>query len=490
MIKIRNPFLALRIFLSRGNSQLLAASVIVALAIALSVPMVTRLFEWSDLAMLVAVSIALILVVHVFTHPVATNPKLLTWRTGLIIWAFLLSSEQFFLRHMTSATEALDSSFAGAAYGEAGAWLVCALVIFLVMVRLGSFPFLWSGNFRFLWLFVAWCFVSSFYSPARVLAFAWLFKLILAVLVLQMCASGMRNRDDIRTFLLATFCGFVLLTLLPVFHGIVTGQPAFADDGRLDYFDHPVHGSQWAGITLLLALTVFEKRVEVASVWVTISAIIMVASGGKAGIIAAVMSATILLALRRNVRHALLLVVGLSVIAWMVLSLTPVSHYIEDYAESGAATSLTGRTNLWGAAVPMIMQNPLLGHGYMSSRFISQSTDLEDFNWAPSQMHNSFLEITYTGGIVGLILLLSLHYQIGRQLWTAVRSGGTLAAAGFALYVDVLLQSWVEGSVAGKASDNFLLLVALVVVSEKIAHCEKSADAPHFFQAGALARVS
>jgi O-antigen ligase len=476
-------FLFLRQFFSRAKSELIATAVIVGLMIAVSVPFATRLVEMDDIVMLAGVSVALIFVVHAFAHHIATNTRLLMWRVGLILWAFLLSAEQFFLRPMTSAMGAADSSFAGAAYAEAGTWLVCALVIFVVIVRVrGSFPPLWSNNFRFVWLFVAWCFVSSFYSPARLLALAWVFKLTLAVLALQMCSFGIRNRNDIRTFLLANFWGFLLLTILPVIHGIITGQRPFGDDGRLDYFDHPVHGSQWAGITLLLALIVFEGRVKMASIWVIICAAIMLASGGKAGTLAALICGTMLIILRRNVRHALLLVFGLGVITWTVFSFTPVSRYIEDYSDSGAAISLTGRTTLWSAAMPMIMQKPIFGHGYMSSRFISQSNDLQDFNWEPSQLHNSFLEITYTGGIVGLMLLLGLHYRIGKRLWPAVKSGGVGAAAGV-LYMNVLLQSWVEGSVAGKATDNFLLLIALVMLSEKIVHLEPLTDTSHFLRA-------
>jgi O-antigen ligase len=489
---LSHPFSFLRISGLRGNGPFLAGAGVIALAIAFLVPVVARLFEPSDLAMLVAVSVLLILAVQVFTYPVTNNPKLLTWRVGLILWAFLLSCEQFFFRSMSSATAALDSNFAGAAYAEAGTWVVCALLIFLVIARGGggSLAHPWSGNFRFLWLFVAWCFVSSFYSPARPLAFAWLFKLILALLVLKMCSSGIHDRNDIRTFLLATFWGFALLTLLPVFHGVITGHKAFAEDGRLDYFDHPVHGSQLAGITLLLALIVFEGRPKLIAVWMAITAVIMVASGGKAGLLAAMICATMLFILRRHVHHALLLVVGLGAVAWAVLSYTPVSGYMEEYSDSGAVISLTGRTELWKAGMPMIMQSPIAGHGYMSSRFISQSNDMEDFNWAPSQMHNSFLEIAYTGGILGLILLLSLHYRIGTQLTAAVKSSAAFAAAGLALYADVLMQSWVEGSVAGKASDNFLLLMALLMMSEKIVQFEKPAKTPHFIRAGALAGIS
>jgi O-antigen ligase len=162
------------------------------------------------------------------------------------------------------------------------------------------------------------------------------------------------------------------------------------------------------------------------------------------------------------------MLVGVTALAVTVLVYTPVSQYLKIYLESNAAGTLTGRTDLWDASMPMILEKPLFGHGYMSSRFMSLSDRLESFNWQPTQAHNSFLEIAYTNGAVGLILLLTLHYLVVRHLWAGFKQHRLLAAGALVLYVDLLLQSAVEGSVAGKPSDCFMLLLALVMVSEKL----------------------
>jgi hypothetical protein len=422
-------------------------------------------------SLLVAVvSLSLLLAILAGTIRVAKQDiELLTWRAGLILWAFLLGSQQFFLRPSTPADEALNYGYAAAAYGEAVTWLVCGLVILVIYAR--SHKQLleaWSGNFKFIVLFTLMCCFSASYSPSRLLALAWFFKLVLVVLVLNMCSKGMQTSNGVRTFLLSTFWGFVMLMAVPVIKGVVTGQQAFLPDGRLSYFDHPVHGSQWAGVALLLALIVFAERRRFVIAWGSISATIMLVSGGKAGIIAALLSAVLLFTLRRKPGHALLMLVGVSVLGIMVVAYTPLAQYLKIYSESGATLTLTGRTQLWDASMPMILEKPLFGHGYMSSKFMSLSVGLEAFNWNPTQTHNSFLEIAYTNGAVGLILLLTLHYLVLRYSWTAFKQRRLFAASVLALYVDVLLQSSVEGSVAGKPSDSFMLLLALVVISEKL----------------------
>jgi O-antigen ligase len=458
----------------RLNSRIVAVAGVSALVGVVAVPVLTNVISNWDLLVFGGVSLSLILTNLLATIRVPNrNYEILMWRTGLIMWAFLLASQQFFLRPFTSADDALNYGYAPAAYAEAATWLVAALIIFVVAVRCrGQLVYMWSSNLKFVILFAIMCCLSASYSPSRVLAFAWVFKLVLVVLALGMCSTGMSDAAGIRSFLLSTFWGFVLLTLLPVINGVVTGQEAFSPDGRLSYFDHPVHGSQWAGLALLLALIVFEEDARLAIACTTISAGIMLASGGKAGIVAALLSALLWFAVKRKPGHALLMLVGMSAIGAAVLTYTPVSQYLEVYSESGGVGTLTGRTDLWTASVPMILEKPLLGHGYMSSRFMSQSDKLEAFNWGPTQTHNSFLEIAYMGGAVGLILLLTLHYLAIRNLWIAVTRNHPFAAGALALYLDVLLQSWVENSVAGKPSDSFMLLLGLVIVSEKLVKLE------------------
>jgi O-antigen ligase len=462
--------------LGRVNGRIVGVAGILGLAGTVAVWVATSLLRNGDLLMFAIVSVSIVLVIVLATVGVAHHAEVVVWRTGLILWTYLLASQQFFLRQFTSAEAALTSGYDSAAYGEAGTWLVVALVMFVLAMRYPE-PFrqIWSGNFRFILVFVMLCCISSLYSPLRMLALAWSFKLVLVVLALKMCSIGMNDDAGVRSFLLATFCGFALLTLLPVVNGVVTGVEPFLPDGRLNYFDHPVHGSQWAGLSLLLALIVFANRAKIAIAWVGIAGAIMLASGGKAGIMAALVGTVLLLGIKRKPGQALLMLVGLSVVGVTVLTFTPLSQYLEDYSDSGAAVTLTGRTDLWAASLPMILEKPIIGHGYMSSRLIEESDRLEGFNWGPTQMHNSFLEIAYTGGAVGLVLLLTFHGLFIRNIGVAIKQRRTFAAGALVLYADLLLQSWVEGSVAGKASDNFMLLLGLMVVSERIVSMNQSA---------------
>jgi O-antigen ligase len=255
---------------------------------------------------------------------------------------------------------------------------------------------------------------------------------------------------------------------LPVLQGIAMSREPFLE-GRFQYFDHPVHGSLLAGYVLLLALIVFAGRPGVSLFWTGISAAIMLLCAGKTGIIATILASLVFFGLRRQPRQAVLLLVSVAVIGSLVLAYTPVSGYLEDYSESGGVETLTGRTSLWTAVVPMILENPVLGHGYMSGKFMVLSSELESFQWGPTEAHNSFLEIAYTNGIVGLLLLLTLHYLVVKNLVVALRARQPWAAGATALYVSLFLVSLAAGSVAGKASDSFLLLLALVVLSEKLA---------------------
>src|SRR5207245_345938 len=88
----------------------------------------------------------------------------LAWRTGLIMWAFLLGSQQFFLRSLTPADVALNYGYAAAAYGEAATWLVVGLVTLVVCIR--SYEQVrrtWTGNFKFILLFTVMCCESASY---------------------------------------------------------------------------------------------------------------------------------------------------------------------------------------------------------------------------------------------------------------------------------------------------------------------------------------
>lgn len=85
----------------------------------------------------------------------------------------------------------------------------------------------------------------------------------------------------------------------------------------------------------------------------------------------------------------------------------------------GKDTSLTGRTALWSAVIPLIEQKPLLGWGYRAFWQMPNATLLIDqiSGWGATSSHNAFLEIALQLGLVGLgLLLLVVMVSLGRAL--------------------------------------------------------------------------
>ena len=74
----------------------------------------------------------------------------------------------------------------------------------------------------------------------------------------------------------------------------------------------------------------------------------------------------------------------------------------------GKSVSLTGRTDLWDAAFPILADSPLFGYG-INSDFGNFIPGPEGLLW---QAHNQYLQIAYDGGLAAVGLFIAL-------LWTA-----------------------------------------------------------------------
>lgn len=88
------------------------------------------------------------------------------------------------------------------------------------------------------------------------------------------------------------------------------------------------------------------------------------------------------------------------------------THFVP-HAMEGDLT-LTGRTELWGAALAMIRKRPVLGYGYAAfwreieghSKYIWQM-----IGWQPPHAHNGLLDLWLDLGLVGVLMFLSGYFQ-------------------------------------------------------------------------------
>ncbi|MGH9432798.1 MAG: O-antigen ligase family protein [Terriglobia bacterium] len=393
------------------------------------------------------------------------------WRIGLVLWWFLLCSQEFFARFTSQEATALGH-YAPAAYEEAIFWIL--ILVALSIATLGSPGYLGSivsGRYGWLTLYVILCAASTVLSVNHLFSLAWAFKLGLVVLVIQLLSSQMHSYDDLRSLLRVTLWAFAFLAIVPTLQSFLNPAQAFGEGGRLGGLLAPDEQSALSGVLILLLLALYsESRLRWPVLLGGIGVATMVMSGGKTGIVAAMFSGTAFYLLQKKFRPAIGLLIGFVLVGLPLYLFTPFGGYLQRYMQSGEASTFTGRTPLWQVAISGIFQRPVLGHGFAASQFMANQ--LVDLPFAATNAHNGFLEALYNNGLVGLILILLILGYTARNLWKAAKEPSDLpgypqlAAGLIAVFLDLLINGMVAGSFAGRVRADFVMLLGMVVISE------------------------
>lgn len=393
-------------------------------------------------------------------------------RLTFLLWWFILSSEEFFVR-LSQTEDTVRGNFAPEAFEEAIIWVIVFFCGAILMLRKpGSLRGLWQGSYKWLTVYAGLCLISCAYATQKTFSLAWTFKLCIVILLLQMCRSQINDEKKLKTFLNATLWGLAFLALLPPVRALFLEGPMF-EDGRLGNSISPTGLSGIAGTLFLTALAV---RPIVGRRWTgflaVAGAIVMFLAGGKSSIIAGLLSAMFFFLMQKRIGAAAGVVTGVLAIGMVVVSMTPVSGYLMNYAQSGEAATLTARSGLWELAMPLILSRPLQGYGYASSRFIS--VQVGGVAWDPGHMHNGFLEALYNNGALGLAVMIALHAVIIRNAFRVLRDPKVnaryrgLAAGCAAIYLNILMNGMVNATFGGRADGPFLILLALLVIGERV----------------------
>lgn len=402
-----------------------------------------------------------------------------TFATAIFCSWFLLVSEQFFVRKGVSDAD-LSGRFAADAYGECAIWMVLFLAVFLLIVRRGIPGVALRGQVKWPLLLSVVALGSCAYSPAPMFSLAWATKLFVSVLLLLVISIDMNLVSREILFWKSWFWAYVLLVCAPLASTVthldtIFGWRGFMGDEppefRLNTNVHPVDLAQHAGILVVLGLTLHALDGRRSRRWfVLLGAVVMILAVGKAAIISCVFAALLFFVLQGRFKAGagwLLTVLGILVLAFLI---TPIATYFHSYQDSESAQSLTGRTELWQLALPAIAERPILGHGFMASKFIAQAADLD---WDAGHLHNAFLEAVYNTGAIGLLLVLAINICIVRNGWIAWRHSRNphlraLASGSMALYLFLFLNALVEPVFGGRPSCTFLIFQGLLVLTEAL----------------------
>jgi O-antigen ligase len=400
-------------------------------------------------------------------------------KPAFVIWWVMLIGECIFFREgdADSSARAYAGAFPTAAYGEAIVWILCLLAVLLCSVRVrGFFRQLLSGDYKWNTLFALMCVASCAYAPRFSLGAVWGFKIMLVVLLLWACSARMQNFEDTISFLRFSIWAYAIIVLQPVFIAAMRGE-MFDEEGRMSTIVSPNALSPNAAMLLLLALAIFSKRkgegMDKSAVLLgLVGLVVMVLAGSKTGVLACVFAGTIFFILRGRLGTAFTYLAGTAALAAVLVLSTPLGDYLHLYQDRAGAESFSGRTILWSAVIPEIKNKPIIGHGYMASEFVMFQVNA--VGWAAPHLHNGFLESLYNTGGIGFILLLMILFVIPRNLIRVLRRVPKdeylyrVAAGCFALYAFLLINGFFNSSYGGKCTAPFMLLLALVVVSQKL----------------------
>lgn len=428
---------------------------------------------WESMRLLSVGIVLLFLVVWAFRWP-AERPK-----TAFVIWWLALLSGCIFFREgdLTANEAAYKGQFPAAVYGEVLGWILFLVAVLILFVPVREYlRGLFTGDYKWLTFFALVCVASCVYAPRSLYGLAWAFKLPIVVLLLLLCSTQMHDFRDTISFLRFTFWAYSLVVLLPVVLGALSGSP-FDDEGRMSPIVSPNALGPDAGAVFVLALTLYsrvkDEGLRKSAIFVGTGALlVMLLAGSKTGIVGGLFAGALFFVLRRRFGSAFGYVAIAVLLLCGLMLTTPLGSYFAHYQESGDAATFTGRTTLWSNVMPAIRQKPILGHGYLASTFVEFQVNA--VTWGASHLHNGFIEVLYNNGLIGLVLIVIINVVIVRNLIRVLRRAPPtdaiyrVGAGCLALYAHLLINGFFNASFGGKARPPFMLLLALVLVSNKL----------------------
>jgi len=423
----------------------------------------------SDQAISIIVVGAAFFLLMAFVVTASPTPELRTRNLVFAMWWVLLGSEEVF-SYMTEDAE--GGQVSPGAYSEAMIWVFVIFVFLLYTYRHHRYlSFLFSGPYKWVSWFGVMCLLSCAYAEQPAFSLAWIIKLFLAILLLAACNSEIKNDDDLRSFLTVSQWGCAFLVLVPIVRLIA--NPETLATGRLyDVGSAPTMLSVDAGLLVLFSLALAEPGKRLALyIFSTIGVVVMLLAAGKAGILGCFIGGVVFFMLRGKFKAAARFVLALAIVGTLLVAFTPLGSYLQFYMSTEQAGSFTGRTDVWAAGWELIKAKMFLGRGFMSSRFLAYKVSIP---WQPGHLHNGFLEVWYNNGLIGLAVILAMHYWIIRNLVRVMRLVSyddplhILAAGCFAVYIDILINGIFSRTFGSRPDATFMLLFSLIFVADRL----------------------
>ncbi len=284
-----------------------------------------------------------------------------------------------------------------------------------------------------------------------------LFKLTV-LFVFGFTAFGLSRQmslDQIgRTFALCSVA-FILIGILAELR---FGTMSILGDYRFTGSTHPNTQAAYGSLACIAAVLFYSKdrrlSLLVSLLVFGIGFACLLLTKSRTSLAAMIIGITAFYAIRfRGINRLILISATTCALGVGALLLTVVSAQLKGAVGNAAAMGrsddvgqLTGRLPLWEELLEHVAHRPLQGHGYLSMWTAERVETLGDmFHWEIPHAHNMYIDVLLDGGVIGLILFVTL-FLIG--LITSARrffaTGNDGAAFCFALIFFALVHGCAE----------------------------------------------
>jgi exopolysaccharide production protein ExoQ len=404
-------------------------------------------------------------------------------RSERISWALWIPAIYLFLiasRPLSAwlgvGTHTIDQAMDGSPVDRAAYLVLQVAALFVLLRRTALVSRLLRTSLPVL-LFFGYCLISLIWSDFPLVAGKRWIKMTGDVMMVLIVLTDRRPVEAIKRFI--SWPGYVLFPLSILF------IKYFPDLGKgydpwtgMQYFNGASYNKNGLGaITLFYGLGfvwIFllewsePKRntlaVSISATMIGMAVWLLLISKSATSLVCFLMGITLLIAGRirfisRRPVLILLLAIPMVVVPFAVLFLGQVSGALNMLERD---STLTGRTELWSAILPMVT-NPILGAGFESFWLGDRLEKLWGiFWWAPTQAHNGYLEIYINLGWVGIGLLTALIFSAYSKAITLLRQGEVVMGLGLAYTVIILPYNYTEATLRMQNLPWLFLLVAAI----------------------------
>jgi len=269
----------------------------------------------------------------------------------------------------------------------------------------------------------------------------------LLIIPLLYLATRKRSTEEMNSFLFWTSATCLVLVVPP----LVTGAFLTESFGTLT---NPNHTANLIAITSPFALALIQTKVQQAKLRRTLASIFIISSflalfllGGRASLMAWMISTAFFFVLtnprsRYPISLLSLLAIALAAVYWDVVTLL--------YHSFANSASWSSREAIYLGSIDAISQSPILGHGAGASYYVNETyaqTQPYFLNRTGQasvfgNTHNEYLETLLDGGIIALVLFMSIfalppivalikHRKTDKPQWLLISSLSTSQLAFF-----------------------------------------------------------